>query len=423
MKNLLLSICLLSLQSFFGKVAKALTPLTAGDIAFTGYISAETNDAFSFVLLKDIDATTTINFTDNSWLNTNVFRTGEQILTWTSGGILLKGVEVKISGVGGSATIVCSLGSATGNMLSLSTSGDQVLAYQGTAATPTFISGIHMNVYQFAPPINDPVDTDAATWDNTNSNNTTASSLPPGLTTGTNAIWVGTFQNSSSEFDNASFNCTGVPGTLSQISNAVNNPANWTKSNGSPATPVVVASGCSFFTVTAFILEKFTVRLNSNSTTNLQWKVSEQLGISKFIIEKSADGISFKTLSTTNANSSINSMYYYTDNEILTQKSYYRIKVIELSGKTFYSSVVAISPNTTTDVSIFPNPVTDKLTINQIGSNYSKTALLLSAVGRVEQQISIINQQHTINIRNLPSGVYYLKMEDGKVFKIIKQQN
>ncbi|MBL0145731.1 MAG: hypothetical protein IPP48_08195 [Chitinophagaceae bacterium] len=220
--------------------------LAAGDIAFTGYISAGSTDEFSFVLLKNIPSGTTITFTDNSWLNTNIFRAGEETLVWTSSAAMLTGTEVKISGVGGSATIISSLGTCTGNMLSLSTSGDQVLAYQGTVASPTFISAIHMNVYQSTPPISDPVATDAATWDNTNSNNTTASSLPTGLTTGSTAIWVGTFQVSASEFDNAVFNCTGVPGTVAQIRAAVNNPANWTKSNGSPTAPVTVPSGCSF---------------------------------------------------------------------------------------------------------------------------------------------------------------------------------
>lgn len=45
---------------FAGQGIKAQTTLAAGDIAFTGYTSANTNDAFSFVLLKSVTAGTVL---------------------------------------------------------------------------------------------------------------------------------------------------------------------------------------------------------------------------------------------------------------------------------------------------------------------------------------------------------------------------
>jgi hypothetical protein len=224
---------------------KAQTTLLAGDIAFSGYSSNNAaNDEFSFVLLKNITSGTAINFTDNGWLNTNVFRTGEGTLTWTSTTALVAGTEIKINfpagGASGTATFVggASAGTVTvpgGIAPSLATSGDQVLAYQGTTASPTFISGIHMNVYSVAN--FDPVNTDAATWDNTNSNTTNGSALPTGLTTGTNCIWVGTFNTAASEFDNAAFDCTasGIDlTTVTGIRAALNDQTKWLKTNTNP---------------------------------------------------------------------------------------------------------------------------------------------------------------------------------------------
>ncbi|MBL0054783.1 MAG: hypothetical protein IPP31_01075 [Chitinophagaceae bacterium] len=133
--------------------------LVAGDIAFTGYVSAATNvDSFAFVLLVNIPAGTQINFTDNGWLNPGVFRVGEQNLTWTAGQAFVAGTEIKISGTTSptpltpvaeylSGGVLLSAGTCTGTMLNLSTSGDQIIAYQGSIASPTIISMIHMNTY------------------------------------------------------------------------------------------------------------------------------------------------------------------------------------------------------------------------------------------------------------------------------------
>lgn len=250
-KNLcftILTLVLFGLLFSSAKTTNAQTALVAGDIAFSGYIGTGSPDEFSFVLLTNITAGTVINFTENSWLNTNVFRTGENTVTWTATSALSAGQEIQI--VGTTPILASGPGSAgtvTGTALALANTGDQILAYQGTAAAPTFISGIHMNVYTTPA---DPVDTTAAAWDGTNSNNTNASSLPPGLITGTNAIWVGTFQTPASEFDNARYTCgTGNVSTVASTRAALNNPANWTKTNTTAG--FTLPTGCPYLVVTA----------------------------------------------------------------------------------------------------------------------------------------------------------------------------
>jgi hypothetical protein len=42
------------------------TSLAVGDIAIVHYASVD--DAFSFVFLREVEAGTTVNFTDNGWL-------------------------------------------------------------------------------------------------------------------------------------------------------------------------------------------------------------------------------------------------------------------------------------------------------------------------------------------------------------------
>ena len=74
----------------------AATTLNAGDIAFQRlYLPLP---PFSPLYYSEISGPgTTINFTDNGWLSTNVFGTGEQTITWTApAGGLPSGTEFTI---------------------------------------------------------------------------------------------------------------------------------------------------------------------------------------------------------------------------------------------------------------------------------------------------------------------------------------
>jgi Secretion system C-terminal sorting domain len=280
----------------------------------------------------------------------------------------------------------------------------------------------YMNTYQASINL-DCANTVPATWDpDCIGSGSNFSKIPTGLTNGVNALWIGdnTVGTPNHEFDNAYFNCGGTLTSVSSIRASVNNASNWVKDN--ITTPqFTLPRNCNFLNVLAVSLINFSGKLNVNKSASLQWKVEESYNINKFIIEKSSDGITFKPLTTVNASSSTNGMYYYTDNELLAQNNYYRIKIIELSGKIFYSNIVSVNLKSEVDISVYPNPVVDKLTIQQFGSQYNKIAYLYASTGKIEQQINITSQQHSINIKTLAAGVYYLKMNGGKVFKIIKQ--
>ena len=201
--------------------------------------------------MKSITATTVIKFSDYGWrTDSNVFSNGtggitESEITFTATSALNAGQEITIAGNSvaisgaGSGTIGYSVGASflVGN-LSLASNGDQLIAYQGTFPTPTtFISGIHMNVDVFVNPGDNPT-TSAAAWDGVvpvGSANNNHSALPTGLITGTNAIWIGTQGDITSERDNARFTCGPNVSTAALARAALNNPANWQTNNTNPA--------------------------------------------------------------------------------------------------------------------------------------------------------------------------------------------
>lgn len=187
--------------------------LQAGDIAQIG-IYTDAPDKTAFVALVDIPAGTSINFTDNGWKSSGSFRTGENVETWTapSGGL--------------SAGSVVNL-----DMSDLSNSGDQIIAYTGTATNPNLL---------FA--LND----DGSAWASnaTSSNN---SALPSGLINGVTAIAL-------NEKDNYAY--TGpTSGTAAFLLAAIANKSNWTGNDSSyptwPASFTVITNSSSSSSVTS----------------------------------------------------------------------------------------------------------------------------------------------------------------------------
>jgi hypothetical protein len=276
---LIACICLLS-------SAKAQTTLSAGDIAFTGYNSDNlfpALDTFSFVILKPtgISSGTVISFTDNGWLSgTSSLGVVEGIITWTSGTALPQGAEIKIGGLtalrNGSTigTVVNTSNAPSG--LNLTTTGDQVLAFQGSSTSPTFIAAIHMNVCTVA---GDGADSDASNWDGslTGSNR---SAKPPGLTTGTNAIWFPT------EVDNARYNCTLATGTQSAVMAAINTVSNWSTDDFNI---FLLGSGCAFF-VNPLSATQSQTNVSCNGGSNGSASVTASGGTSPYTYSWSPSG-------------------------------------------------------------------------------------------------------------------------------------
>jgi hypothetical protein len=118
----------------------AQTTLAAGNVAVVAINSANP-DKFSAVLLKSIAAGTVINSTDNGFTGTNTTgRTGEGFLTYTAtagqaaGTILTWTNGMSVTGTGWS--------SSAPSGFAFNSGGDQLFAFQGSAANWASQSGI-----------------------------------------------------------------------------------------------------------------------------------------------------------------------------------------------------------------------------------------------------------------------------------------
>lgn len=112
--------------------------------------------------------------------------------------------------------------------------------------------------------------------------------------------------------------------------------------------------------------------------------------------------------------------YSLTDRQPFTGNNYYRLQIPELSGKIIYSGIIIIKLKAGIKAVAYPNPVTDKLTLQQFETVQSKTAILADAHGRVLQHIMITSLQQQVHLESYPPGIYFLKLEDGTVLNITK---
>lgn len=182
--------------------AYAQTSLSAGDLVITGF-NFDNADTFTFLLLKDVSASTEIHFTDNGVKTDGSLRTSEGTYTHTFSSAASAGTVVGISDFSG----------ITGPP-SFSASGDQVIAYQEVDAVVNYIYAVNSEGTGFQA--------DAT------SSNTTA--LPTGLVVGSSAVAIDEVDNGV--FDVFSYNINASSDlTPSGWRAAVGNQDNWTVSN------------------------------------------------------------------------------------------------------------------------------------------------------------------------------------------------
>jgi uncharacterized delta-60 repeat protein len=63
-------------------------------------------------------------------------------------------------------------------------------------------------------------------------------------------------------------------------------------------------------------------------------------------------------------------------------------------------------------IKIYPNPVKDMLVINGLNGSHETTITIIDEVGKTVQQTSAHSNNYSWNIKQLHTGVYYLRVED-----------
>ncbi len=156
----------------------------------------------------------------------------------------------------------------------------------------------------------------------------------------------------------------------------------------------------------------------------VEWTVAGEIGIERYIVEKSTDGSRFNDAGVITVNDrNPTSFYAWTDPSTGAGiQNYYRIKAEELSGNTLYSVVISMSTAANkSGIAIYPNPTpgpTIHLMLNnEPQGNYTIT--LFNSMGQGIYRRTIAHAggsevQQLIIPALAVNGIYLLKVSNGK---------
>jgi len=155
----------------------------------------------------------------------------------------------------------------------------------------------------------------------------------------------------------------------------------------------------------------------------LDWATASESNNHFFQLERSKDAINYEIVGMVSGagNSNQQKNYSFTDNEPLTGVSYYKMVQTDFNGEIeeFGPEMVeflsgAIEPE------VYPNPFTDKLNVFVEGLPVKSTDIqIVDLSGRMVQGWNILSQSNAnteINTKDLPAGIYMLKINSGKNF-------
>jgi hypothetical protein len=103
--------------------------------------------------------------------------------------------------------------------------------------------------------------------------------------------------------------------------------------------------------------------------------------------------------------------------------SFYRLKMMDLDERFTYSRIIHVKAGQSTSAStVSVNPVED-IVIITIGSDQlmHTKAILADANGRLLQSILITSNAQPVSLGRYAPGIYFLKMENGEVIRLLKK--
>lgn len=186
---------------------------------------------------------------------------------------------------------------------------------------------------------------------------------------------------------------------------------------------IVYGGGLSLLPVK---LTNFTAAKSGDVAVQVTWATASEINSKNFIIERSADGVSFDEAGMVQAKgkSSSASKYNFTDSKPLANHvNYYRLKLVDMDGTFSYSSVKSVDMNTSVDkkseivTALFPVPANDRLTA-MLSENYMNSALSYSIYDLSGKQIGSSqvldtdgsSKEVSIDLSVLGTGFYFLEI-------------
>jgi|GEM_PF-2371784 len=186
-----------------------------------------------------------------------------------------------------------------------------------------------------------------------------------------------------------------------------------------------VSSFSGFFvktTIGALPLQwlSFTAQLSSYQQATLQWQVQEH-EVKSYSVEKSTDGRLYNSIGELAGQGDGKNSYTFTDQASLQATTFYRIRQVDIDGKSSYSAVRTLSIYKPGTLSLYPNPAHNQLWVNVPSGQQSVQVQIRDISGRLWQTTRLAPGITTVDIHMLPAGLYTMELANGIHERFIKQ--
>lgn len=150
-----------------------------------------------------------------------------------------------------------------------------------------------------------------------------------------------------------------------------------------------------------------------NNTVKLNWLTASERNNGYFDIERSANGREWSAIGQVKGNGTTAKAtnYAFADETPLATVNYYRLKQVDMDGKSSYSPTVSVNfKGNGKQLSVFPNPANDRLNLVSDRFDTEGVVDIYDLSGRLVQSVKNTNTQ--LDISRLNAGVYQLRLLD-----------
>jgi hypothetical protein len=193
--------------------------------------------------------------------------------------------------------------------------------------------------------------------------------------------------------------------------------------------------GTNYSYTTSSVLDANLLNLSAekkSSSNLLAWQTASEKDNAQFNIQRSSNNQTWQTIGSVKATNSANgAKYNFTDEAPLSTINYYRLQMVENSGKMDYSKVVSVSgKDGKQTLSVYPNPVKSELTVLTDGNTDGTSRENREGVSIFDMTGKMVRQYNDnrtrVNVQDLPNGIYFMRLLDknglvGEAVRFVKQ--
>lgn len=153
----------------------------------------------------------------------------------------------------------------------------------------------------------------------------------------------------------------------------------------------------------------------------LRWNVAEQHDIASYNVEYSLNGVGFEEAGIVEATVTQEATYTFRHTPLRPNGMvYYRLRIYETDGSHTLSQIISLRVDKQPSARAYPIPADQGFWIERQASAGHTTSLINMQGRVVKTWVSAPDRQY-VEIRSLPSGLYFVRFDDGTSLKIIKK--